>query len=257
MSGPQRPRGLPRRASAGARSPRSSPVALHFGAVFLDVPELAAGVALLLVGVVAVAGQVAGLAAVVAALLPLPLGLLAVLGDVAASAAVIAGFSSGERAEPDCNASQVAPGSAPHPGGNQLQHAPLARLCKAGEEGLNTYHPPEGHSPWQGDQTLHSDNRCLEETRRQTGNLFWTETKHAWLISPVLILMNTEVLQNSLFDKNTSIRGKTTSATASHSTTAASTSGALPGPVARPSALEALVAAHGCSQIFKTLETTL
>ena len=92
MSGPQRPRGLPRRASAGARSPRSSPVALHFGAVFLDVPELAAGVALLLVGVVAVAGQVAGLAAVVAALLPLPLGLLAVLGDVAASAAVIAGI---------------------------------------------------------------------------------------------------------------------------------------------------------------------
>ena len=172
MSGPQCPRGLPRRASAGARSPRSSPVALHFGAVFLDVPELAAGVALLLVGVVAVAGQVARLAAVVAALLPLPLGLLAVLGDVAASAAVIAGFSSGERAEPDCNASQVAPGSAPHPGGNQLQHAPLARLCKAGEEGLNTYHPPEGHSPWQGDQTLHSDNRCLEETRRQTGNLY-------------------------------------------------------------------------------------
>lgn len=83
--------------SPGARSPGSSPVALDLGAVLLDVPELAAGVALLLVGVVAVAGQVAGLAAVVAALLPLPLGLLAVLGDVAASAAVIAGFGSRER----------------------------------------------------------------------------------------------------------------------------------------------------------------
>ena len=70
----------------------TTPVALHFGAVFLDVPELPAGVALLLVRVVALAGQVARLAAVVAALLPLPPGLLAVLGDVAASAAVIAGF---------------------------------------------------------------------------------------------------------------------------------------------------------------------
>lgn len=80
------------------------------------MPELAAGVALLLVGVVAVAGQVAGLAAVVAALLPLPLGLLAVLGDVAASAAVIAGFSGRQRAEPGCNTSQVPAGRAPHPG---------------------------------------------------------------------------------------------------------------------------------------------
>lgn len=68
--------------------------------------------------------------------------------------------------------------------------------------------------------------------------------------------MNTEVRKNFLFDKNTSIRGKTTSATASHPTTAAPASGALPGPVARPSTLEALIAAHGCSQIFKTLETT-
>ena len=135
------------------------------------MPELAAGVALLLVRVVAVAGQVAGLAAVVAALLPLPLRLLAVLGDVAASAAVIAGFSSRQRAEPDYNTSQVPPGSPPHPGGH-LQHAPRARLWKAGQEGVNTYHPPEGHSPWQGDQTHHSGNRCLEETRKQTGNLF-------------------------------------------------------------------------------------
>lgn len=68
--------------------------------------------------------------------------------------------------------------------------------------------------------------------------------------------MNTEVLKNFLFDKNTSIRGKTTSATASHPTTAAPASGALPGPVARPSTLEALIAAHGCSQIFKTLKMT-
>ena len=150
----------------------TTPIALHLGAVFLNMSKFPTGIALLLVRVVTVTSQMAWLATVVAELLSLSLGLLAVLGNVATSTAVIAGFSSGERAEPDCNASQVAPGSAPHPGGNQLQHAPLARLCKAGEEGLNTYHPPEGHSPWQGDQTLHSDNRCLEETRRQTGNLY-------------------------------------------------------------------------------------
>lgn len=148
----------------------ATPVALHFGAVFLDVPELAAGVALLLVGVVAVAGQVAGLAAVVAALLPLPLGLLAVLGDVAASAAVIAGIL--------------------------LKVTVLGKVTR-----LST---------------------AITDVWKRRGDKL-----------------------------ETSIRGKTTSATASHSTTAASTSGALPGPVARPSALEALVAAHGCSQIFR------
>lgn len=147
----------------------ATPVALHFGAVFLDVPELAAGVALLLVGVVAVAGQVARLAAVVAALLPLPLGLLAVLGDVAASAAVIAGIL--------------------------LKVTVLGKVTR-----LST---------------------AITDVWKRRGDKLET------------------------------------SATASHSTTAASTSGALPGPVARPSALEALVAAHGCSQIFKTLETTL
>lgn len=64
------------------------------------------------------------------------------------------------------------------------------------------------------------------------------------------------ILRNFLFDKNTSIRGKTTSATASHSTTTAPTSGAFPGPVARSSTLEAFITAHGCSQIFKTLKMT-
>lgn len=70
----------------------ATPIALHFGAVFLNVSELSARIALLLVCVVTVAGQVAGFAAVVAALLSLPLGLLAVLGNVTSPAAVIAGF---------------------------------------------------------------------------------------------------------------------------------------------------------------------
>lgn len=70
----------------------TTPIAFHFGAVFLNVPKLSTRIALLLVCVVAVAGQVAGLATVVAALLPLPLGLLAVLRNVATSTAVIAGF---------------------------------------------------------------------------------------------------------------------------------------------------------------------
>lgn len=148
----------------------ATPVALDLGAVLLDVPELAAGVALLLVGVVAVAGQVAGLAAVVAALLPLPLGLLAVLGDVAASAAVIAGIL--------------------------LKVAVLGKVAR-----LAT---------------------AVADVWKRRGDKL-----------------------------EASIRGKTTSATASHPTTAASTSGALPGPVTRPSALEALIAAHGCSQTFR------
>lgn len=58
----------------------------------MNVPKLSTRIALLLVCVVAVAGQVAGLATVVAALLPLPLGLLAVLRNVATSTAVIAGI---------------------------------------------------------------------------------------------------------------------------------------------------------------------
>lgn len=33
-------------------------------------------------------------------------------------------------------------------------------------------HPLEDHNPWQDDQTHHSDNRCLEEMRKQTGNLY-------------------------------------------------------------------------------------
>lgn len=70
----------------------TTPIAFHFGAVFLNVPKLSTRIALLLVCVVAVAGQVAGLATVVAALLPLPLGLLAVLRNVATSTAVIAGI---------------------------------------------------------------------------------------------------------------------------------------------------------------------
>lgn len=53
--------------------------------------ESAAGVALLLVGVVTVTGYVADFATVVADLLPLLLGLLAVPGDVAAPSAVVAG----------------------------------------------------------------------------------------------------------------------------------------------------------------------
>ena len=49
------------------------------------------GIALLLVGVVTVAGHMASLATVVAHLLPLLLGLLAVSGDMATPAAVVAG----------------------------------------------------------------------------------------------------------------------------------------------------------------------
>lgn len=74
----------------GDVSDLAAPVALDFLAALLDVSEAAAGVALLLVGVVAVAGHVTGFTAVVAHLLPLLLGLLAVPGDVTASATVVA-----------------------------------------------------------------------------------------------------------------------------------------------------------------------
>lgn len=77
--------------------PNNSPIALHFGAVFLNVPKLSTRIALLLIRMVTVAGQVAGFAAVVAALLSLSLGLLAVLGNVASSTAVIAGFNNKEK----------------------------------------------------------------------------------------------------------------------------------------------------------------
>lgn len=70
----------------------TTPIALHFGAVFLNVSKLSTRVALLLISMVTVASQMAWLATVVAALLSLSLGLLAVLGNVATSAAVIAGI---------------------------------------------------------------------------------------------------------------------------------------------------------------------
>lgn len=143
----------------------TTPIALHFGAIFLNVSELATRIALLLVRVVTVTSQVAWFATVIAALLPLPLGLLAVLGDVATSAAVIAGI-----------------------------------LLKVTILGQMTRLPTAVTDVW-----------------KRRGNKL-----------------------------ETSIRGKTTSAAASHPTTAASPGWALPGPVARSSTLETLVAAHGC-----------
>lgn len=70
----------------------TTPIALHFGAVFLNVSKLSTRIALLLVCVVTVTSQVTWFATVVAALLSLSLGLLAVLGNVATSTAVIAGI---------------------------------------------------------------------------------------------------------------------------------------------------------------------
>lgn len=74
----------------GDVSDLSAPVALDLLAALLDVSEAAAGVALLLVSVLAVAGHMTGFATVVADLLALLLGLLAVPGDVSASATVVA-----------------------------------------------------------------------------------------------------------------------------------------------------------------------
>lgn len=68
----------------------ATPVALDSFTAFLDVTETSTGVALLFVGMVTVAGHVACLATVVAALLPLLLGLLAVPGDVAPPATIVA-----------------------------------------------------------------------------------------------------------------------------------------------------------------------
>lgn len=144
----------------------ATPIALHFGAVFLNVSKLSTRIALLLIRMVTVTSQMAWFATVVAALLSLSLGLLAVLGNVATSTAVIAGIL--------------------------LKITILGKMTR-----LTT---------------------AITDVWKRRGNKL-----------------------------ETSIRGKTTSATASHSTTTASTSGALAGPVARSSTLETLVAAHGCS----------
>lgn len=69
---------------------RHSPVTFHLIAKFLDVAKPSAGIALLLVGMITVAGHVTSFAAGVAELLPLLFGLLAVPGNVAAPVAVVA-----------------------------------------------------------------------------------------------------------------------------------------------------------------------
>lgn len=143
----------------------TTPIALHLGAIFLNVSKFSTRIALLLISVVTVTGQVARFAAVVATLLPLSLGLFAVLGDVATSTAVIAGIL--------------------------LKITILGKVAR-----LTT---------------------AVTDVWKRRGNKL-----------------------------ETSIRGKTTSATASHPTTTASSSGAFPGPVARSPTLEALVATHGC-----------
>ncbi len=70
----------------------TTPIALHLGAVFLNMSKYTTRIALLLIRVVTVTSQMAWLATIVAALLSLSLGLLAVLGNVATSTAVIAGI---------------------------------------------------------------------------------------------------------------------------------------------------------------------
>lgn len=70
----------------------TTPIALHLGAVFLNVSKFSTRIALLLVRMVTVTSQMAWFATVVAALLSLSLGFLAVLGNVSTSTAVIAGF---------------------------------------------------------------------------------------------------------------------------------------------------------------------
>lgn len=70
----------------------TTPIALHLGAVFLNMSKFTTRIALLLIRVVTVTSQMAWLATIVAALLSLSLGLLAVLGNVATSTAVIAGI---------------------------------------------------------------------------------------------------------------------------------------------------------------------
>lgn len=72
----------------------TTPVALDFFTAFLNVSKSSTRVALLLIGVVTVASHMAGLATVVTHLLPLLFGLLAVSGDVASPATVVAGIFS-------------------------------------------------------------------------------------------------------------------------------------------------------------------
>lgn len=68
----------------------ASPVTFHFIAKFLDVAKRPTGEALLLIGMIALAGHVTSFSAVVALLLPLPFGLLAVPGNVTTPVAVVA-----------------------------------------------------------------------------------------------------------------------------------------------------------------------
>ena len=70
----------------------TTPIALHFGAVFLNMSKFYTRIALLLICMVTVTSQMAWFATVVAALLSLSLRLLAVLGNVATWTAVIAGI---------------------------------------------------------------------------------------------------------------------------------------------------------------------
>lgn len=67
----------------------TTPVTLDFVAQLLDVAKASARIALLLVGMVAVPGYMASLAAVVAALLPLLPRLLAVPGNMTTPMAVV------------------------------------------------------------------------------------------------------------------------------------------------------------------------
>lgn len=61
----------------------------------MNMSELPTRITFLLICVVTVTSQVSWFPTIVTALLPLLLGLLAVLGDVAASATVVAGYKKG------------------------------------------------------------------------------------------------------------------------------------------------------------------
>lgn len=67
-----------------------SPVTFHLIAQFLDVAKPTARVALLLIGMIAIARHVTSFATGVAQLLPLFFGLLAIPGNVATPVAVVA-----------------------------------------------------------------------------------------------------------------------------------------------------------------------
>lgn len=69
---------------------RDSPVTFHSIAEFLDVAKPTTGIALLLVGMIAVTGHVTSFAAGVAELLSLLFGFLAVPGNVATPVAIVA-----------------------------------------------------------------------------------------------------------------------------------------------------------------------